>query len=72
MNYQTIRTQDSQNLIEKMNTANVNDVKTLLVNNWDSNGSMTKCVKGQIAFNELKRRGISFQYTKNCFNFFNR
>lgn len=69
MNYQTIRTQDSQNLKEEMKTWNVNDVKTMLIQNHDSKGSMTKLVKGTIASKELKRRGITFQYTTNCFNF---
>ena len=68
MNLSTIRTQDAVTLIEKTKTANINDIKTTIVQNYTKKGQAS-LTRYQIAVNELHSRGIMFHYTENCFNF---
>ena len=71
MNLRNINTADAQNLKEDVKTWNINDVKTMIVKTYTAKGTAA-LVRYTIAFRELRRRGWTFQYTPNCFNFMER
>ena len=69
MNLSTINTQDARDLKAKMMTANINDVKTMIVKNYNRNGVTADLVRYTIALTVLNLRGLNVTFGVNSFSF---
>jgi len=68
MNLSTINTKDAQDLKAKMMKANINEVKTMLVENYSQKGQAA-LTRYTIALRVLKARGIKTVKGINNFSF---
>jgi hypothetical protein len=68
MNLTTINTKDAQDLKAKMMNANINEVKTMLVENYGKKGQAA-LTRYAIALRVLKARGIKVVGGVNNFSF---